>query len=72
MTMPTPTERIFDKLDEIGTDLAVVKSKLPTITDQALDHEKRLRSLEARLWYAVGAVGLIVVAQPIILRLLNV
>lgn len=66
MNMPTPTERIFSKLEEIGTDLAVVKSKLPPISEQAFDHEKRLRSLEERLWYAIGGVALLAFVVPFV------
>lgn len=66
MTAPTQNERVIEKLDEIGTAVAVIKSQLPTITQVATDHEARLRSLEARLWYAMGAIGLLAFVVPLI------
>lgn len=77
MNMPTPTDRVLDKLDELsdaqsrqGEDVAVIKSSLPGLSTQLLDHERRLRSLEARLWYALGALALIAFALPVVIKLL--
>lgn len=63
------TRRIFEKLDAIGTDVAVVKSQMPGVQQRAEDHEQRIRSLEARLWAAVGVVTLLTFAIPIALNL---
>lgn len=65
------TGRIFEKLDEIGTDLAVVKSKMPDMNAHLNDHEKRIRSLESRLWYAMGAIGLLAFVVPLVTDWLN-
>lgn len=62
------TARIFEKLDAISTDVAVVKSQMPEVRQRAEDHESRIRSLEARLWAAVGVVTLLTFAIPIALN----
>jgi hypothetical protein len=64
----TQNEAILQKLGEIGEDLAVVKSKLPDMAAQSQDHEKRIRSLEARLWYATGVLGLLAIAIPLVVE----
>jgi hypothetical protein len=63
-------EQVLGKLNDIGTDVAVIKDRLPTIAQQLTDHERRLRSLEARTWYAFGAVALLAFAMPFVGKLL--
>ncbi len=71
MTMSEEAEaRIFEKLETIGTDVAVIKSQLNPLVAQLADHEKRLRSIEARVWSAVGVLGLLTFAIPIVFRVL--
>lgn len=65
------SSRIFEKLDAIGNDVAVLKSQIPSVGSQLADHESRLRSLEARLWYAIGAVGFIALAAPLVISWVN-
>ena len=69
--MATPTERVLEKLDDLGTDVAVIKSSLPNLTQQIADHERRLRSLEARTWYGLGAVGIVAFVVPVVIRWLG-
>jgi len=76
--MPTPTDRVLNKLDELSAaqsrqseDIAVIKTSLPNFSQQLGDHEKRLRSVEARLWYATGVVGLLAVAAPLVSKWLG-
>lgn len=64
----TSNARIYDKLDEIGQDVAVVKSQLPPLGSRLDDHEKRLRSLEARVWYAFGAVAVVALVAPLVVQ----
>lgn len=67
----TQNDRVLDKLEEISSDLAVVKSKLPDMAASLNDHEKRIRSMEARLWYATGVVGFIAIAAPVVSKWLG-
>jgi len=73
---PATEKRIFDKLETISTDvattatsIAVVEAKLPAMHDRGVGLDKRLRSVEARIWYAMGAVGLLAVVPQVIQRL---
>ncbi len=34
------------------------------------DHEERLRTIESRMWYAMGAIALILVAAPFVFKAL--
>jgi hypothetical protein len=48
----TPSlSRVYDAINEVRTDVAVIKATLPDIAD----HETRLRQLERRAWTLAGA-----------------
>lgn len=71
------TDRIFAKLDEIGkavtstqVDVAVLSSQMPVANSRLDEFALRIRSLENRLWSAVGALGLLAFAIPIALKFL--
>jgi len=64
-------EQVLDKLEKVGTDVAVIKDRLPTIAQQLSDHERRLRSLEARTWYAFGGLALLAFGIPLALKVLG-
>jgi quinol-cytochrome oxidoreductase complex cytochrome b subunit len=65
------TGQVLDKLNEVGTDVAVIKDRLPTIAQQLSDHERRLRSLEARTWYAFGGLALLAFGIPVVLKVMG-
>ena len=69
-TMAT-NEQVLGKLNDIGTDVAVIKDRLPTIAQQLTDHERRLRSLEARTWYAFGGLALLAFGIPLVSKVLG-
>jgi len=58
------------QLQELVTQVAVLTEKLPPQSTQLDDHEKRLRSIETRMWLAVGAFGLIAAASPYLQKLI--
>jgi len=63
--------KIIERLEAISHDLAVLKTKLPTVAEQGVDHEARIRSLESSFWKAFGAVSLVAVVLPIIVGFLT-
>lgn len=69
MTDEEPTAKVtltavYDKVQTLATAVAVLTEKLPSQSSQLSDHEKRIRSLETRMWVAVGAFGLLSFASP--------
>lgn len=71
MDMTETTTRIFEKLDKISEDVAVVKSQMGDMKPRLDEHDRRLRSIDTRLWAGVGAVTLLAFAIPIVLNSLN-
>lgn len=68
---------VYDGQQQMNTTLALLAERLPAHvekTDAAItrveqvqiDHEKRLRSIETRLWLAVGGLTLLVVGADLI------
>lgn len=75
MTEDEPTAKItltavYDKVQTLATAVTVLAEKLPSQSTQLADHEKRIRSLETRMWVAVGAFGLIATLSPYLSKLL--
>jgi hypothetical protein len=78
MSNDEPTARItlttvFNQVQELTNTVTTLTERLPAhteATDQKLaDHERRLRSLETRMWAFVGAFGLIAAVSPYLSRL---
>jgi len=78
MSNEEPTARItlttvFNQVQQLTNTVTTLTERLPAhteATDQKLaDHERRLRSLETRMWAAVGAFGLIAAVSPYLSRL---
>ena len=68
-----PTARVtlttvFKQVQELTNTVTTLAERLPAhteATDQKLsDHERRLRSIETRMWAFVGAFGLIAAVSP--------
>lgn len=53
--MPDEARRIDDKLQELGTVVTRIDTKLDVVITAQNDHEKRLRVLEAWRWTQLGA-----------------
>lgn len=51
--------KVYDRLGEMATALAVIEAKLTERNQVTLDHEGRIRSLEKRSWSFAGLAGLI-------------
>lgn len=73
---------VYDGQQQMNTTLALLAERLPAHvekTDAAItrveqvqvDHEKRLRSIETRLWLAVGGLTLLVVGADLIKPLIS-
>jgi len=78
MSDDEPTARItlttvFKQVQELTNTVTTLAERLPAhteATDQKLaDHERRLRSIETRMWGAVGGFGLLAAASPYLARL---
>lgn len=78
MAEEEPTARItlttvYKELQDLTKTVGELVVKLPshvTATDTKLaDHERRLRTLETRMWAAVGAFGLIAAVSPYLSRI---
>lgn len=78
MTTEEPTARItlttvYKELTELSRTVTQLTERLPThveATESKLkDHERRIRTLEQRMWLAVGAFGLIAAVSPYLSRL---
>lgn len=50
--------------------LARLESVVDRLEAIGADHETRIRTLEQRMWYATGVIGLILVAAPFIFKAL--
>lgn len=78
MSEEEPTARItlskvYDELRALSNTVTALTERLPThveATETKLkDHERRIRTLETRMWLAVGAFGLIAAASPYLSRM---
>ena len=47
-------QRIFEKLDKLNKELAILASNTTHILNANIDHEKRLRVLEQWQWKVIG------------------
>lgn len=47
-------EKIMEKLNEIHSDVSVVKSQIEAQSEDLRDHEKRLRTIESSRWKIIG------------------
>lgn len=54
---------IYDKLLEVD-------KKVDPLPAAVLDHEKRLRAIETRVYTAIGAVAVVALATPFLVRLI--
>ena len=59
--------KVYDAINTVATDVAVIKDRLVDLAD----HERRIRSLEQRMWAAIGIFGLIAAASPYLTRLIQ-
>lgn len=68
---------VYDGQQQMNTTLALLAERLPAHVEKTeaaiirveqvqLDHEKRLRSIETRLWIAVGGLTLLIVGSDLI------
>lgn len=57
-------DSIYNIVLATAQDVGLIKQGLPSTASQLADHETRLRSLERRVWLAVGGFGLIAAASP--------
>ena len=53
-----------------GELLARLESVVERLEAIGADHETRLRSIEQRMWYAMGVVALVLVAAPFVFKAL--
>lgn len=53
-----------------GELLARLEAVVDRLENIGADHETRLRTLESRMWYAMGVIGLILVAAPFVFKAL--
>lgn len=61
---------VYTDVQEIKGALTTMKDALPNQATQLVDHEKRLRALETRVWAAIGGFGLLAAAAPYLSRLI--
>lgn len=68
---------VYDGQQQMNTTLALLAERLPAHVEKTeaaivrveqvqTDHEKRLRSIETRLWIAVGGLTLLIVGSDLI------
>ena len=55
--------KIYDKLLEVD-------KKVDPLPATVVDHEKRLRALETRMWTAIGGLALLTFASPFVTKIL--
>lgn len=48
--------------------LEAVTDRLESIKEVFDDHEKRIRTLETRQWYAMGVIGFILALAPFVFK----
>lgn len=63
--------KIYDIVITTADDVSLIKRGLPDTAAQLLDHETRLRHLETRIGWAVGAFGLIAFVAPFLATLIQ-
>ncbi|MBX3094300.1 MAG: hypothetical protein KF680_07180 [Cryobacterium sp.] len=57
---------VYQAINEVKTDVAVIKNELGDL----VDHERRIRTLEQRMWAAIGIFGLLAALSPYLSRLI--
>ena len=60
---------VYDEVQKHGHILETLVSSLPTKTKQLADHEIRIRRIEVRVGWAVGALGFIAAIMPLVINL---
>ena len=61
---------IYQEVQRQGRLLEKIANSLPDSEAKIEDHENRIRSLERRMWQAVGIFGLLAAASPFLTRLI--
>ena len=61
---------IYLEVQRQGKLLEQIASSLPTQESKVNDHENRIRKLETRIGWAVGAFGLLAAVVPFLVRLI--
>ena len=62
---------IYLEVQRQGRMLEKIANSLPDTESKIEDHEKRLRSLETRMGWAVGGFGLVAAVMPWIVNLIS-
>lgn len=62
---------VYSDVQSIKGSVNGLKDAMPTQAAQLVDHEKRLRGLETRMWAAIGGFGLLAAAAPYLSRLIQ-
>ena len=61
---------IYLEVQKQGKLLEKIANSLPDSEDKIDDHENRIRKLETRIGWAVGAFGLLAAVVPFLVRLI--
>ena len=61
---------VYSDVQEVKSAVNELRSALPNQSAQIVDHEKRLRNLETRVWAAIGGFGLLAAIAPYLTRLI--
>lgn len=69
ITLTTVYKELQDLTKTVNQLVGNLPDHVKATEDKLADHERRVRSLETRMWLAVGAFGLIAAASPYLSRL---
>lgn len=60
-------QAIYDKVSSTETKVAVIEERLSSVADNTNDHEKRLRSVEKKVWLVTGTgIGISWLIQKVV------
>ena len=62
---------IYLEVQRQGKVLEKIANSLPSTEDIIDDHEKRLRALETRIGWAVGAIGIVAAVMPWVVSIIR-
>ena len=62
---------IYLEVQRQGRLLEKIANSLPDTEDTIDDHEKRLRALETRIGWAVGAIGIVAAVMPWVVSIIR-
>lgn len=56
------SKQVARLVDQLPTHITQTATDIKEVTDRINDHETRLRKVEARIWMAVGGIGIVSMA----------